>query len=212
MDKLTLYVDHYWISPYALSAFVALEEKQLPFDVVELSMAKQDHRQPSYRSRTGRVPALQHGDFWLSESQAIAEYLAEAFPAPKHPRLFPADVKQRGICREVMSWLRSDLMPIRVERATHTVWFDRATAPLSADGQAAATRLVTLCEQLIGEGKTALFEEWCIADTDLAMMLQRLHLNGYPLPTKVIAYVEANWSRPSVAKWNQHRRPAYIGY
>jgi glutathione S-transferase len=212
MDALTLYIDNYWISPYALSAFVALEEKRLDYKIVELSIAKADHRSATYQARTGRVPALQHGDFWLAESQAIAEYLAETFPSPAHPRLFPSDLRQRGICREIMQWVRSDLMPIRIERATHTVWFDRATAPLSVDGQAAAAKLLAVCDRVIVDGKTTLFDDWCIADVDLAMMIQRLLCNGHPMPAKVQRYAEANWQRPSVQKWNAHQRPAYVPY
>ena len=54
------------------------------------ALNRKEHQAPSYRAHTGRVPALQHGDFWLAESSAICEYLAEAFPAPTHPRIFPA--------------------------------------------------------------------------------------------------------------------------
>jgi glutathione S-transferase len=207
---LVLHVDSFWISPYAMSAFVALEEKRLPYRVHEVSLP--DGQQRSYGARTGRVPALQHGDYWLAESQAIAEYLAEVFPFPQHPRLFPADLKQRGICREVMAWLRSDLMPIRQERPTNSLWYERTQAPLSVDAQRAVERLISACDRLIDEGRTTLCAEWCIADADLALMLQRLHLNGDPLPKKLAAYAEANWARPSLQKWHAHRRPAYVPY
>jgi len=209
---LVLYIDRFWISPYAMSAFVALEEKGLPYTVRELSLGDGEQRGATYRARTGRVPALQHGDYWLAESQAIAEYLAEVFPFPKHPRLFPADLQERGVCREVMSWLRSDLMPIREERATHTIWYEKARAPLSQAAQHAAHKLVAACDRLIAEGRTTLFAEWCIADADLALMLQRLHRSGDALPPKLRAYAEANWARPSIQKWNDHRRLPYVPY
>jgi glutathione S-transferase len=212
MDALTLFVDSHFISPYALSAFVAIEEKGLPYALAPVSLPKGAQRDASYPARTKRVPALRHGDYVLAESQAIAEYLAETFPFPSHPRLFPADLKQRGVCREVMSWVRSDLMPIREERATHTVWYERATKPLSEAGRAAATRLISVAETLIADGRTTLFDAWCIADTDLAMMLMRLHHSGDPLPKKLAAYAEANWARPSVAKWNALPRPTYVAY
>ncbi len=212
LSALTLYVDRFWISPYALSAFVALEEKGLPFEVKEVGLDKKDHQKSEYQAHTGRVPALQHGDYWLAESSAICEYLAETFPFPKHPRLFPEDLKERGICREVQAWIRSDLMPIREERATTTVFYARTDVPLSAKGEVAAQRLVKASERLISEGRTTLFASWCIADTDLAMMLQRLNLNGYPLPAKVKAYAEAQWQRPSVRKWVERSRAPYVAY
>jgi glutathione S-transferase len=212
MEPLTLYIDSFWISPYALSSFVALEEKRLPYTVKEISLPDQQQRSPGYPARTSRVPALQHGDFWLAESMAIAEYLAETFPFPKHPRLYPADLRERGICREIMSWLRSDLVPIREERSTHTIWYERTKTPLSPAGQAAKQKLVAACEPLIQPGQTTLFDAWCIGDLDLSMMLMRLVLNGDEVPDKLATYAHANWSRPSVRKWNEHLRRPYVPY
>ena len=212
MEPLTLYVDGFWISPYALSAFVALEEKGLPYTVKEVRLNKQEHHQDDYRAHTGRVPALQHGDYWLAESSAICEYLAETFPFPKHPRLFPEDLRQRGICREVQAWIRSDLMPIREERSTQTLWYEQTLKPLSPKAKAASERLYQVADRLIGEGQRTLFDAWCIADTDLGLMLQRLNLNGDPMPNKLKAYAEAQWARPSVAKWSERKRSPYEAY
>jgi glutathione S-transferase len=213
MDALVLHIDSFWISPYAMSAFVALEEKQLSYTLHEVSLADGAQRKPDYRARTGRVPALEHGDYWLAESIAIAEYLAETFPCTEgRPRIFPADLKERGICREVMGWVRSDLMPIREERATHTIWYEHTRKPLSATAEQAKAKLIAACDRLIGDGRTTLFREWCIADADLALMLQRLHQNGDPLPKKLAAYADANWQRPSILKWNSHPRRPYVAY
>ncbi len=211
-DTLTLFVDSLWISPYALSAFVALEEKRLPYTVVDVSLPKKEHFQAGYQARTHRVPSLKHGDYVLSESSAIAEYLAETFPFPHHPRRFPQDRKERGICRGLQAWGRSDLMPIREERPTHTLFYERAKAPMSEKCEAAVTRLLAAVTPLIRADRTTLFAEWCIADTDLAVMLQRLNLNGHPLPAAVQTYAEANWARPSVQKWVTHARPPYTPY
>src|SRR5204863_1053325 len=41
----------------------------------------------------GRVPVLQHGDFVLYETSAIAAYIDDAFPGPK---LSPADPQRRA--------------------------------------------------------------------------------------------------------------------
>ena len=207
---LTLCVDAFWISPYALSAFVALEEKGLPYTTVELNLATKDHQKPGYAARTGRVPSLQHGDYVLSESSAIAEYLAETFPFPKYPRLFPENLQQRGIAREIMAWVRSDLMPIREERSTTSMFYERAARPLSAAGEKAKQRLIDAVTPLIRG--TTLFDAWCLADTDLAVMLQRLNLNGDSLPPALKTYAEANWQRPSVQKWVSRVRKPYQTY
>lgn len=213
--ELTLYVDRFWVSPYALSAFVALEEKGLKYEVREVGLDRKEHHRPEYQARTGRVPSLQHGELWLAESQAIAEYLAETFPAPKYPRLFPESLKERAVCREVMAWLRSDLVALREERPTTTLFYRPTRTPLpplTPQGQAAADRLIAYAQSRITEGRTSLFAHWCIADTDLALMLQRLNLNADALPAKLKAYAETQWARPSVKKWCDHVRPPYVSH
>jgi glutathione S-transferase len=210
VEPLTLYVDDRWTSPYAMSAFVALREKQLPFNVVELSLDRKQTFDPPYRddALTGRVPALKHGDFWLSESTAIAEYLAETFPFPHHPRLYPSDFKARGRSRQISAWIRSDLLALRHERPTTTIFFPdrRATAPLSEAGEKAAAELLRVADLVIDASRTTLFEDWCIADPDLALMLQRLIANGHAVAPKLRRYAEANWLRPSVREWVEHER------
>ena len=89
-NTFTLYVDRAFVSPYALSAFVALEEKGVPFEMRPLDLAAGEHRQGDFRERspTGRIPALSHGDFHLSESSAIDEYLEDLLAPPHPPREF----------------------------------------------------------------------------------------------------------------------------
>src|SRR5215470_2779257 len=110
-ERLVLHGEPLWISPYVCSSFVALREKGVPFEVVEVATFHGVHRRPEYRDRsvTAKVPALSHGEFWLAESSAIAEYLEEVFPSPAYPRLFPEDRHARARARQLMAWLRSDL-------------------------------------------------------------------------------------------------------
>src|SRR5207245_6699650 len=178
-SALTLSVDSFWISPYAFSCYVALKEKALPFEVRPVSLPDKDDHRPEYQkqSLTGRVPMLQHGDFTLSESSAIVEYLDDAFPGT--PRALPASVRDRARTRQIMAWVRSDLMPIREERPTTTMFYERTTKPLSPAAQEAARRLISFAQAVVPEGRTSLFgTPWTAADTDLAFMLQRLNLSS----------------------------------
>lgn len=209
---LTLYSDGFYISPYAFSVFVALEEKGVPYTLEAVPLDKKAHHAPKYKqgSITGRVPSIEHDGFWLAESSAIIEYLDEAFP---QKRVLPADIKERARARMVMAWVRSDMLPIREERPTTTMFYERANKPLSAEAQAAAGRLVDGAMRLVPDGGTTLFGGgWCIADSDLAFMLQRLGMNGYELPAKLRAFVDAQWGRPSVQKWVGKKRAAYVPY
>lgn len=214
MADLSLTVDAYWTSPYAFSAFVALKEKGLAFDVEEVALQRKEQERPEYvaTSLTGRVPRLRHRDFHLAESSAIDEYLEEAFPPPRFPRLFPADIRERARARQLMAWVRSDLLPIREERSTYTLFYERTSKPLSPRAEAAAARLLSAADAVLAPGRSTLFGAWCIADVDFALMLQRLLWNGHPAPAKVKAFADAQWARASVQEWIARKRPVYEPY
>ena len=206
---LTLYVDREFASPYAMSVFVALTEKGIPFTLQTIDLGAQENLQPSFRDRslTSRVPTLMHGDFALSESSAISEYLEESFAPPMHAPVYPRGVAERARARQIQAWLRSDLMPIREERPTTVVFFRPTDAPLSPTASAAAAKLFHAAQTLLGNRSTSLFDEWCIADTDLALMLNRLILNGDKVPAQLVEYASQQWQRPSVQAWVKQNRP-----
>ncbi len=213
--SIVLHGNSSWTSPYVLSVFVALREKKLPFEVRDVALERREHADPAFaaRSLTSRVPVLVDGDFALSESSAIDEYLEDAYAAPAHARVLPADVRDRARARQVMAWLRSDFMAIREERSAEYVFYphDRLKpfAPLSDAGRRAAAKLLAACERLLPAGGGALFGAWCIADTDLAMMLQRLVKTGHDVPPRVRTYAEEQWRRPAVVEFCAHERPPF---
>src|SRR3954451_11418493 len=124
-SRLVLHGNSIWTSPYVLSCFVALTEKKLPLDVRTVELHEGGQRSTAYvqTSFTARVPALVDGDFSLSESSAILEYLEDKWPPPGHAALLPRDLQQRARARQIMAWLRSDLMPIRAERSAEYVFY-----------------------------------------------------------------------------------------
>lgn len=85
---MRLYVDAPFTSPYALSVFVTLREKGLPFEVHTLDLDALEQQAPAFAglSVTQRVPTLAQDGFALSESSAITEYLEDVFPqVPVYP-------------------------------------------------------------------------------------------------------------------------------
>jgi len=206
---VVLHGEKHWDSPYVFTAFVALVEKGIPFEVRVLDLNAGEHRAQEYReaSLTARVPSIQHAGFTLSESTAIVEYLDEAFPTPAHPRLLPEGIRERARARQIMAWLRSDLLPLREERSTETMFFEPSTKPLGPAARAAADKLLFLVDQLIADGQTTLFGKFCIADADLGFALHRLILNGDPVPDKVQRYAAAQWSRQSIRDFVERERP-----
>ena len=190
-----------------MSVFVALHEKGLKFETVPLGLAAKEHQGAAYAgmSLTRRVPTLVHDGFALSESSAIDEYVDEVFPGTP---LYPAEPRARARARQVQAWIRSDLMPIRQERPTEVVFYGPTKSPLSPAAQESAEKLFTAVESLLPAGSVSLFGQWSIADTDLALMLNRLVLNGDPVPHRLAAYAKHQWQRPTVQLWVNQVRPA----
>ena len=203
---MRLYVDSNYVSPYAMSAFVALQEKQLPFKIVALDLEAGAHRDAAFAraSITQRVPTLVDGEFSLSESSAIEEYLDEVYPGTP---LYPTEPKSRARARQVQAWLRSDLMPIRKERSTEVLFYGPVDRPLSDEALACAAKLFAAAGELLGSNPAYLFDRWSIADVDLAVMLNRLVLNGDPVPAHLAEYAKRQWQRPSLQLWVHQKRP-----
>ncbi|MDT9674186.1 glutathione transferase [Pseudomonas sp. JV414] len=206
-SRLRLYVDAQFTSPYAMSVFVALREKGIEFELSPLDLDAFENQSEDYASLslTQRVPTLVHGDFALSESSAITEYLEDVFPQTP---VYPQDQMQRAKARQVQAWLRSDLLPIRQERSTLVVFYGLKSAPLSPAAESAARKLIAAAQALLADGREYLFGQWSIADVDLALMLNRLILNGDAVPSALVEYAQRQWQRPTVQEWVKLQRPA----
>ena len=203
---MRLYVDSNYLSPYAMSVFVALREKDLEFQLIPMDLGAGACREAAFvkASITQRIPTLVDGGFTLSESSAIAEYLDDIYPGTP---LYPSEPEARARARQVQAWLRSDLMLIRQERSTEVVFYGPTDRPLSVEAQASTAKLFAAVTELLPPGRQQLFDEWSIADTDLALMLNRLVLNGDPVPDRLAAYAKRQWERPSVQLWANQKRP-----
>jgi glutathione S-transferase len=201
---MLLYVDAQYASPYAMSAFVGLKEKHIPFDITTVDLGAGANNREDYvtKSLTQRVPTLVHGEFALSESSAITEYLDEIYPSVP---LYPAEPKAKARARQVQAWLRSDLMPIRQERCTEVIFYGPIDSPLSDAARLAAQFVAA--NTLLSHGGENICGTWSIADVDLALMLNRLIMNGDEVPPKLASYARRQWERESVQEWVQKKRP-----
>ena len=208
---LTLYLDGYFVNQWDASCVVALEEKQLPYSTARALLRDGGGVPPALAGRThiGRVPALQHGDLWLSESSAIIEYLEETFPPPEYARLLPADPHARAKVRQWMSFVRADLVALRTERSWWMcVYNEPQPRPLSRDGERDAKDLIDVVERLCAAGELDP-SQWNMAHADLALTLIRLAHTGYPLPDRTRAFFDATLQRPSLRAYIDHPRPPF---
>lgn len=203
---LTLFVDAGYASPWAMSVYVGLLEKGLDFDLVPVDIEPGAIRDPRFLAcaPTGRVPTLRHEGFALAESSAITEYLDDVFDGP---RLYPESPRERAVARQLQAWVRSDLGALRAERPTEVIFVAPSDAALSPQARVAADRLMAAADALLAHGRGQLFAQWCIADLDLALMLQRLLANGDAVPPRLADYARGQWARPAARRWVEMQRP-----
>jgi maleylacetoacetate isomerase len=109
----TLKLYSYWRSSASYRARLALAYKGLPYEYVPVHLLQDGGQQnaPAYRALNpnGRVPLLVDGDFKLSQSLAIFDYLDSRWPSP---RLFPVEPKSRARTLAICHLMVSDIQPL----------------------------------------------------------------------------------------------------
>ncbi len=78
---------------------------------MSLAPGEAEHRKDSYRARNPQmlVPFLEDGDFSSGQSQAILEYLEEAYP---EPTLLPKPAQERATVRSFCNSICCDIHPL----------------------------------------------------------------------------------------------------
>ncbi|KAF5893830.1 glutathione S-transferase theta-3-like [Clarias magur] len=99
---LEIYLD--LLSQPCRSVYIFAKKNNIPFEYKKLSLFAGEH----YNEEFGKinimrkVPAIRDGNFCLSESVAIMQYLAEKYGTPDN--WYPADVQKRARVNEYLSW------------------------------------------------------------------------------------------------------------
>jgi glutathione S-transferase len=99
-------------SPFAWKVQLALEYKAIPYERKLLSFSEGDTKKPEFLALNprGRVPTIDDNGFVLYESNAIVEYLDEAYAA-RGPSLFPGDARARAMVRRLVCEVDNYLHP-----------------------------------------------------------------------------------------------------
>ena len=140
-------------STYTRTARLALEEKGVDYDLVEVDLLAGATKTPEHLARHpfAKVPAFEHDGFALYETDAIARYINDVFPGPD---LVPADSRSRARMAQAMSIIGGYAYPCMVTQ----IFIQRAVMPMMgkpADEGAIAAALpqaetcVKALEQLI---------------------------------------------------------------
>ncbi|RHZ53689.1 hypothetical protein CDV55_104909, partial [Aspergillus turcosus] len=108
-----------WFCPFVQRVWLALEEKQIPYQYIEVNPYHKPKSLLSLNPR-GLVPTLacptresDRNGFKLKplyESNIILEYLEEAYPV-HHPRLLPTDLYEKARARTWMDFVTTRVIP-----------------------------------------------------------------------------------------------------
>ena len=93
-------------STYVRTARLALAEKNVAYDLVEVAMLQGEHQKPEFLARNpfGKVPAFEHDGLGLYETSAITRYIDRAFPGTA---LQPSDPKQQARMDQIVGIIDS---------------------------------------------------------------------------------------------------------
>ncbi len=195
-------------SSWSMRPWVLMKQAGIPFEEVMLrfdafSPDSAFKRQLAGLTPAGRVPVLLDDGFAVWDTLAIAEYLAERFPAK---RLWPADAKARARARSVCAEMHSGFgslrshFPMNIEAKLPEIG---AKVLAEQPGvRADLDRIVAMWTELLREhGGPLLFGEFSIADAYFAPVVMRLATYAPPLPEAIAAYMARVQALPGVAAW-----------
>lgn len=193
-----LKLHHHPFSTYARRVRIALIEKNIPAELVEVDMIARAHRGPAYLALNpyGRVPTLEEDGFVLYESTAILEYLEATHPTPP---LVPADARGRALVAMHMK-----LCDIQMARQTGIIIFPRRFLPKDRWDDAAMAQAKKEIEKHFAIVETQLKgkeymvgNQYSLVEVCYTPFVEFLPLMEITPPPGVAAWVQRMLDRPS---------------
>lgn len=187
--------------PYAQRVHIALLEKQLDFELIEIDLFNRPEWFAAI-SPYGKVPVLRHAGVTVHESTIINQYLDEAFP---QPALMPESPALRAEARIWMDYCETRFLP-----AAHKLMSE------ADDAQKRTANVERLSEVLrhiehaglrkTGSGPWFFGQQFSLTDIQFAPFLERFEmyaqLAGAVLPEdcgRLLDWMSALLKRPAVA-------------
>lgn len=188
----------------ALASHLALEYAGAPHDAVRLDFGSQQQRSPEYLkvNPKGRVPALATDRGVITETPAILQYIAQAFPegnlAPLDDPFLLAKVN------EVNSYLCSTVHPAHAHKGRGARWADDEQAQESMKKKVPQNMAdcFTLIEESVLKGPWVLGERFSISDLYLFTITRWLEGDGVDVKRfpKVADHLRRLEAAPQVKK------------
>ena len=164
-------------SPFLRSVQMGLEEKDVPYRLAAMAPGELKSAVHLKRHPFGRVPAFEHGDFQLYETQAILRYLDDVIP---EPTLEPADPRAAARMNQIIGindwyFFPKAAAPIVFQRVVGPVFFGLPTDEAAiTEALPMARTCVAELDRLLGSQRYLACDEMSIADLMLAPQIDFL--------------------------------------
>jgi glutathione S-transferase len=188
-------------SSWSLRPWLLMKQAGIPFEEEMYSFNAEDfdERLRTY-SPAGRVPVLIDGEIAVWDSLAIAEYLAERFPAH---RLWPEAREARARARSISAEMHSGFASLREQLPMNCeLRYDRAVP--SAATRADIERILDIwrdCRERHAATGPFLFGHFTVADAFYAPVVRRFVSYGVELPSRAAAYARTIDELPAMREW-----------
>jgi glutathione S-transferase len=207
---LQLYIGNKNYSSWSMRPWVLLKQTGIAFEEVMHRFGENAFAPDSSFKQAilavnpvGRVPVLVDDDLAVWDTLAIAEYLAEKFPAKN---LWPADAKARARARSICAEMHSGFGALRsacgmnieadLSETGAIIWRDNPAV------RADVARIVDMWTQLLAQhGGPMLFGPFSIADAYFAPVCMRIKSYALPVPAAVTDYIGRVSALPGVKAW-----------
>jgi len=162
-------------SPYVRSALLGFEERHVPYRLAVLPIGGSKSAEHLQRQPFGRVPALEHGDFRLYETQAILRYANQLGSGPS---LIPTEAKAAARVNQIVGMVDWYVFPsitvgITAERLMAQIFWGRPTDETNIERALPTARIcIRELERLKGSAEFVAGDSLSIADLMLAPQLQ----------------------------------------
>ncbi len=192
------------ISNYYNKIKLALLEKEIAF--LEQPVAPSQNEAMLRRSPLGKIPFIKSDDGYLSESQAILEYLEDAFPAKP---LYPEKVLERAKCREFIQHLELNVELIARRLYAEAFFGQTVSQEIKNEVRAKITMGLTGLARLMKLSPYALGDRFTAADVAawphlqiVSFVTQKIYGQNLVIEyiQGVAAYIKLIESRPYVQK------------
>jgi glutathione S-transferase len=203
----TLFIGTRNLSSWSLRGWLALKLTGAPFETKLFSFHTSERAQIVKTSPSGMVPALTverpgHTPFWVWDSLAVSEFLAESYPGS---HLWPEDRFARARARSISAEMHSGFVDLR-RTCPMDILARVQNHPLTDETKRNVERIQQLwreCRHEFGSGGDFLFGSFSIADCFYAPVVTRFITYGIAMDDPARAYADAITSWAAMKEWTQ---------